>query len=170
MIFWAYWKGFFNVKFLIFIVAYYHWRVLVISYWLRGAADSLIACSRAFMNSFLLYSLPLNCIRTLKRTLDLLIDRNNVLYIYCKKNIVKKRIEDCRDSWSNSNGILKENGVNLRIYMADLFRESALILWPRKLFPCKLPSSLLIFKLCALNNWWLSFVYILFLVHAGSLP
>ena len=88
------------MKFLIFIVAY-HWRVLVISYWLRGAADSLIACSRAFMNSFLLYSLPLNCIRTLKRTLlalDLLIDSNNVLYIYCKKNIVKKRIEDCRDS------------------------------------------------------------------------
>ena len=163
MIFWAYWKSFFNTKFLIFIVAYHHWRVLVISYWLRGAADSLIACSRAFMNSFLLYSLPLNCIRTLKRTLlalDLLIDRNNVLYIYCKKNIVKRRIEDCRDSWSNSNGILKENGVNLRIYMADLFRESALILWPRKLFPCKLPSSLLIFKLCALNNWWFSFVYI----------
>ena len=29
------------MKFLIFIVAYYHWRVLVISYWLRGAADSL---------------------------------------------------------------------------------------------------------------------------------
>ena len=89
------------MKFLIFIVAYHHWRVLVISYWLRGAADSLIACARALLNSFLLYSLPLNFIKTLKRTLlalDLLIDRNNVLYIYCKKNIVKKRIEDCRDS------------------------------------------------------------------------
>ena len=171
MIFWAYWKSFFNVKFLIFIVAYYHWRVLVISYWLRGAADSLIACARAFLNSFLLYSLPLNFIKTLKRTLLWTCWLIGIMFYTCivKKIIGKKRIEDCRDSWSNSNGILKENGVNLRIYMADLFRESALILWPRKLFPCKLPSSLLIFKLCALNNWWLSFVYILFLVHAGSL-
>ena len=37
------------MKLLIFIVAYHHWRVLVISYWLRGAADSLIACARAHM-------------------------------------------------------------------------------------------------------------------------
>ena len=57
------------MKFLIFIVAYYHWRVLVISYWLRGAVDSLIACARGLLNSFLLYSLPLNFIKTLKRTL-----------------------------------------------------------------------------------------------------
>ena len=57
------------MKLLIFIVAYHHWRVLVISYWMREAADSLIACARAFMNSFLLYSLPLNFIKTLKRTL-----------------------------------------------------------------------------------------------------
>ena len=77
------------MKFLIFIVAYYHWRVLVISYWLRGAADSLIACSSAFMNSFLLYSLPLN-IET-NFALDLLIDRNNVLYMYCKKKLLVKK-------------------------------------------------------------------------------
>ena len=159
------------MKFLIFIVAYHRWHVLVISYWLRGAADSLIACPRALLNSFLLYSLPLNFIKTLKRTLLWTCWLIGIMFYTCivKKNYCTKRIEDCRYSWSNSNGILKENGVNLRIYLADLFRESALILWPRKLFPCKLPSSLF-FKLCALNNWWLIFVYILLLVHAGSLP
>ena len=56
-------------------------------------------------------------------------ERNKVLYMYCEKKIKKiknknnnnnnnfneKRIENCRDSWSNSNGMLKENGVNMRI-------------------------------------------------------
>ena len=64
-------KKFFNMKLLIFIVSYHHWLVLVISCWLQGAADSLIhvACARAVVNSFLLYSLSLNYIKTLKRTL-----------------------------------------------------------------------------------------------------
>lgn len=83
-------KKFFNMKLLIFIVSYHHWLVLVISCCLRGAADSLIhvACARAVVNSFLLYSLPLNYIKTMKRTLlwTWMSDRNNVLYMYRKKN------------------------------------------------------------------------------------
>ena len=80
------------MKFLIFIVAYHHWRVLVISYWLRGAADSLIACARALLNRTTLFASTkfYQNIET-NFALDLLIDRNNVLYMYCKKNYWYKK-------------------------------------------------------------------------------
>ena len=80
--------------FLIFIVAYHHWRVFVISYWLRGAGDSLIACMLCqgspeqlptlFASTKFYQNIETNF------ALDLLIDRNNVLYMYCKKNYWKK--------------------------------------------------------------------------------
>ena len=157
--------------FLIFIVAYHHWRVFVISYWLRGAGDRLIACARAFLNSFLLYSLPLNFIKTLKRTLLWTCWLIGIMFYTC---IVKKIIGK-KMNWGLYRQLIKfkwnieREWCEFENLLGWFVQRKCINFVAKKIISMQAPL-LPFFKLCALNNWWLIFVYILLLVHAGSLP